>query len=558
MIAIRRLRALLCALACCVFADLSCAEGPAPPADGVPFPPDQKACVLVVGDGGASIVLPDPAADKAWVEADRSVTNAFAAVLAKNGYATNNAFIEQAQRSTTHSTTVPLAMAARCARTLQITHWVGSDAQGPCVMFTATVSHMLNSASGAARGNAISIPIDFVQSYRFPASPEAVRTNALAEAMLSDLRASGQIEFARLGTLPPASGRLMSPSGEEFTGQAGQAQADSPLYPADAQPCVMISAGAIPNSKGFPDPVTEKFWIDTDRKVLAGMIEALTHRGYRAAHVFTDIEHRSTNPTPTLLALRKYKCPTIISIAHQGGEDAQHQRNFGFSVGVVHSVFANAAGDAEPPAVVTEFTKEYAFPLSQERLDAFRPADFGAKVVADLLPSVKIDFARSGNLPKPPEAEPAAAPEGPPVEPQVLQRSYEAYVQRWAGLDIKEVHLRQIVVASNGDARAALERLRKGDAFDVVARESGASPASRDAGGDMGWNQLGALPVDLAFVVQAIEPRGLATRPARTTQGWAVVELLEMRQAAVPSFDAVKGRLEAAILARQAASAAGR
>ncbi len=528
MITIRRLRALVCVLACCVFADLCYAEGAAPPADATPFPPDQKACVLVVGDGGASTVLPDPSADKAWVEADRSVTSAFIATLAKNGYATTNAFIEQAQRSATHSPVVPLVMAARCARTLQITHWVGSDAQGPCVMFTATVSHMLKSASGAARGNAISIPIDFVQSYRFAASPEAVRTNALAEAMLSDLRASGQIEFARLGTLPDASVRAQ---GDETPAPTG-----TPLLPvmpvAGVRTCALVVGGL---GKPAVELLTARAWEEMSRFVTDSLYEVIDKGGHAVQKVFIEQSVSDRVPPAWIEPLAKSRCAEVITVADALGAD-EHGPFVLFYVVAYHFTQDPVTGKF---GTVNDFAKPYRYSRDPATVGSLSALAISRAAVEDMRAAGILDLLR---------------PASPPADKQLVAKAYGAMLAKW---NLSEYHVRRILLPDEAAARAAIVRIQGGEPFEALAKTLSIDQESGRQGGDLQWALPSSYESPLAHAIAKAKAGRLVEEPVHGATGWNVIEVLGVRPKQPPPFDDVQLRLDERLRVARDAQTAG-
>lgn len=66
----------------------------------------------------------------------------------------------------------------------------------------------------------------------------------------------------------------------------------------------------------------------------------------------------------------------------------------------------------------------------------------------------------------------------------------------FAGTDRSPSHLRglEIVLQSEGDGTAALDRLQNGEPMEVIARELSVDPASRESGGQVNWTPPGIRP----------------------------------------------------------------
>lgn len=552
----QRLAPLVLALACGLVSGMAAAQTARIPADAQPFPPDQRPCLQVVGDSAGSAVLADPAADKSWVEIDREVTRSLVAELSKGGYANASVFIEQASRAPKPSPMEPAWRNSKCARVVLISHKLGNIAKGPYFEIGLILEHVLSSESGARTGTPATILFDVAKAYRYGDTPEArqaLRPGALGKALFHDLLASGQIEFARTGQMPPPGGQPVGPGFPLPDVQLVQEQPEGATAPPDAKSCLLISTGAIHLSTVSADPTVDKVWVEADRQLMVALQQGLNHDGYRTLYVFTDIAQRDAQPPRVNIGVQNSRCGSLITIAHQVGEDDQG-RFFGFNVTVSHFVTPFSAPAGDPPKVALDYVRLYRFPLSQELMDTFRPSDFASSLKSDLEARGMIDFARVGTLPRQDDAPPAVPAGEKPVSAATLRRSYDMFLQRWPDMHAQDVHVRQIVVASEAQARATIDRLQAGEAFEVVAQALTTDTLSRDTGGDIGWSQVGAFPIDLARMVQALEPRGLATSPVRTPAGWVVIEVLGMRPSAPPAFEVLEGKMAAGIRASIAAN----
>lgn len=137
-----------------------------------------------------------------------------------------------------------------------------------------------------------------------------------------------------------------------------------------------------------------------------------------------------------------------------------------------------------------------------------------------------------------------------PTEEQV-RKEYDTVKQRSGD---REFHLRQIVLASEDEAKGVVARLRGGETLASLAGQS-RDEASRNRGGDLGWIAAGNLLPQFAEAVQKLAKGQYTAQPVKSPAGWHVLLLEDQRPFAMPPYDA---RMQAQIrqsLARQALSA---
>lgn len=104
----------------------------------------------------------------------------------------------------------------------------------------------------------------------------------------------------------------------------------------------------------------------------------------------------------------------------------------------------------------------------------------------------------------------------------------------------EEIHARHILVATEADAQAVLKRLRAGEDFAKVAKETSKDPGSE--GGDLGWftkERMVPAFADAAFQLK----ENTFSEPVKSQFGWHVIEVLGKRQKTFPPFDQVKDQI---------------
>ena len=89
------------------------------------------------------------------------------------------------------------------------------------------------------------------------------------------------------------------------------------------------------------------------------------------------------------------------------------------------------------------------------------------------------------------------------------------------------VHARHIVVRSEADATALLQRLNAGEDFGTLAQAESIDESSGRQGGDLGWFAEGELPFpEVARTAFALEP-GMVAGPIRSDLGFHLIQTLE-------------------------------
>jgi len=126
------------------------------------------------------------------------------------------------------------------------------------------------------------------------------------------------------------------------------------------------------------------------------------------------------------------------------------------------------------------------------------------------------------------------------VSEETVQRMYDEQ----AGLRDRgmEVQARHILVKSEEEAKAMIEKLETGSDFSGLAKEFSEDEGSRDKGGDLGYftrDMLNETFAEIAFNTQT----GDLSAPFETEYGWHIIEVLNRRQAAQPSFEEIRGEI---------------
>ena len=102
-----------------------------------------------------------------------------------------------------------------------------------------------------------------------------------------------------------------------------------------------------------------------------------------------------------------------------------------------------------------------------------------------------------------------------------------------------EYKVSDIAIATETDAQAALNRIKKGESFDKVAKSISLGP-NRVQGGAVGWVQAGQLPPQISVVLVSLAKGQVSPAPIQMQQGWYLLKLEDKRSSKPPSFEQAK------------------
>ena len=126
-----------------------------------------------------------------------------------------------------------------------------------------------------------------------------------------------------------------------------------------------------------------------------------------------------------------------------------------------------------------------------------------------------------------------------PVSDAALRKEYD---QIKAQIGDKEYKVRHILVDKEDEAKEIIVALQKGEKFDKLAERS-KDTGSKINGGDLDWNAPANFVKPFSDAMIALPKGKFTTTPVQTQFGWHVIQVDEIRDAKVPSFDEVKPQL---------------
>jgi peptidyl-prolyl cis-trans isomerase C len=112
----------------------------------------------------------------------------------------------------------------------------------------------------------------------------------------------------------------------------------------------------------------------------------------------------------------------------------------------------------------------------------------------------------------------------------------------------QEVRARHILVASEEEAKAVLDELKKGGDFAELAKKKSKDPGGAE-GGDLGYFTKDQMVPEFAEMAFRLPP-GQLSEPVKTDFGWHIIRVEDKRNRQMPEFDQVKGQIETFVVRR--------
>jgi peptidyl-prolyl cis-trans isomerase C len=127
------------------------------------------------------------------------------------------------------------------------------------------------------------------------------------------------------------------------------------------------------------------------------------------------------------------------------------------------------------------------------------------------------------------------------VSDDAMKKFYDETVKTLKGT--QEVKARHILLEDEGEAKKALERLKKGEDFAKLAGELSKDPGSGKEGGDLGWFEKERMVPEFAEAAFKLE-KGQLSELVKSQFGFHIIKVDDKRDKAPPAFEAVKEQLK--------------
>ena len=127
-----------------------------------------------------------------------------------------------------------------------------------------------------------------------------------------------------------------------------------------------------------------------------------------------------------------------------------------------------------------------------------------------------------------------------PVTDAEVKAEYDKFAAASGG---KEYRARHILVAKESEAKAIIAQLKKGGKFEEIAKKSSKDPGSGAKGGDLDWAAAGTYVKEFSDAMMALEKGKWTETPVKSQFGYHIIRLDDVRDAQLPKFDDLKGRI---------------
>ena len=128
---------------------------------------------------------------------------------------------------------------------------------------------------------------------------------------------------------------------------------------------------------------------------------------------------------------------------------------------------------------------------------------------------------------------------GHPIGDEQIKAEYAVIT---AKLGNKEYKARHVLVETEDQAKAIIAKLKKGEKFEDLAKES-KDPGSKDRGGDLGWANPASFVPPFSAAMTKLEKGKFTEVPIKSDFGWHVIQLDDTRELKLPPMEEAKGQI---------------
>ncbi len=125
-----------------------------------------------------------------------------------------------------------------------------------------------------------------------------------------------------------------------------------------------------------------------------------------------------------------------------------------------------------------------------------------------------------------------------------VRKEYERVKAESGGDAGKQYKARHILVKEEAEAKQIIADLAKGGDFAKIAQEKTQDPGSKDTGGELDWSEAEVYVEPFGMALKALKKGEITREPVKTSYGYHVIEMQDVRAKTFPEFDAVKAQVE--------------
>jgi peptidyl-prolyl cis-trans isomerase C len=131
------------------------------------------------------------------------------------------------------------------------------------------------------------------------------------------------------------------------------------------------------------------------------------------------------------------------------------------------------------------------------------------------------------------------------VGPQITDAAVRARFDKDVGSQppAQEVHARHILVDDEAIAKKIIAELKKGSNFAALSKQYSKDSAAVEQGGDLGYFKATDMVSEFSAAAFALKDNEISSTPVHTQFGWHVIQTLDHRTAAPPTFEQSRDQL---------------
>jgi peptidyl-prolyl cis-trans isomerase C len=131
------------------------------------------------------------------------------------------------------------------------------------------------------------------------------------------------------------------------------------------------------------------------------------------------------------------------------------------------------------------------------------------------------------------------------VGPQITDAAVKARFDKDIGGQppLQEVHARHILVDDEATAKKIIAELKKGGDFAALSKQYSKDAAAVEQGGDLGYFKATDMVPEFSTAAFALKDKEISATPVHTQFGWHVIQTLDHRTAAPPTFEQSRDQL---------------
>jgi peptidyl-prolyl cis-trans isomerase C len=128
-----------------------------------------------------------------------------------------------------------------------------------------------------------------------------------------------------------------------------------------------------------------------------------------------------------------------------------------------------------------------------------------------------------------------------PVTPAEVKAEYDKFTAANAG---QEFRARHILVKTEAEAKALIEQIKKGGAFEELAKKASIDTGSGANGGDLDWANPAGFVAEFSQAMVKLAKGQMTDAPVQSQFGWHIIRVDDVRQAQLPGIDELRPQIE--------------